>query len=945
LLPILALNITYAQSFNELKITSYKEGVRGVVSGFIKAIAITEDSVWFASAGGVMRFIKKTSSFTVYNKSNSGLADNFVTDIDVDGKNIWIATAKGLSVYNTASNTWKTFRQERGGLTDSYLTCILVDDNYIWIGTRTWGLNRYDKETNQFSKYGEVDGLNSNSITCLAKSGRHIWVGSEGGLNRFDVYSGEWAGYDKQQGLNLPRQRISAIVPDGNRVWVGTISGVYKFDANEEKFSLHSLQSVVFDIESDGEYLWVATFDGIYRVNKESQQFKLFTKRNGLIDNSISAIAMDSNFLWLGTETPGGGVMKVDKILPQAMISPRTGYINKNKIAIYGTIHDTSGISSYSLSYRSLLIGGAWKSEGMAVSGGRNNIISGRLGLWNIDPKKVNEETYEIRLSVTSKRGITNTSTFSVIVDKTDPGLDFSSVPRAVSKPAFLLDGSFRESNMRTIWIKQGSVRKKANIKLSGLGGGIGTLGGGRFSQLLTLKPGRNIIEITAEDIGKHKVLKRLEINYDTSAPRITVDNANVTTGLRTYRIIGRIIEDDLNKIILQEGNVTLYPPHFRNFTLEKINSLSYRFIYEVTLKPGENTFTFVAQDYANKRGRIVVKVNYKTDAPSIVIDPNIPTRTEAQTIRIHGRWDDNDLSAIEVSNSANDEKVKAEVDAGKKTFSAKIKLKSGLNIITVTAVDKAGNVTTVTMTDPIKLIKNFTGTSGADTVIPINPGDTEEMKKIKLELNRLREENKRLKEQIAVLQRGGNNGQRTINGPVIIARSTTVPVPGGNRLYFVPFNSDAGDRLSRIAKDYLGSSRNYGEVAYFNDNTSSEIIKRRRSLLVPTKGLLNMIYSGPKPSLIRKAADIIGESYNTLGPGMLSSAYFNEILRRFKSIWGQKTMTSGPVIYVPGIAVTISGIGNPAVLINIMRARNIKIGIFAFITGNSISYTKILLR
>jgi hypothetical protein len=77
----------------------------------------------------------------------------------------------------------------------------------------------------------------------------------------------------------------------------------------------------------------------------------------------------------------------------------------------------------------------------------------------------------------------------------------------------------------------------------------------------------------------------------------------------------------------------------------------------------------------------------------------------------------------------------------------------------------------------------------------------------------------------------------------------------------------------------------------------------------------------------------------------MLSSAYFNEILRRFKSIWGQKTMTSGPVIYVPGIAVTISGIGNPAVLINIMRARNIKIGIFAFITGNSISYTKILLR
>ena len=943
-LPVLLARVSYTQSFSDLKITSYKEGMRGVVSGFIKSIAITEDSVWFASARGAMRFIKRTSSFRIYNKSNSGIADNYVTGIDVDGKNIWFATANGLSVYNTASNTWKTFRQERGGLSDNYLTCILVDRNYIWIGTRTWGLNRYDKEANQFNKYGEVDGLNSNSITCLAKSGRYIWVGSEGGLNRFDVYSGEWAGYDKQQGLNLPRQRISAVVPDGNRVWVGTISGVYKFDTNEEKFALHSLQSVVFDIVSDGEYLWVATFDGIYRVNKESQQYKLFTKRNGLIDNSISSIAMDSNFLWLGTETPGGGVMKLDKILPQAMISPLTGYYSKNKIRIYGTMHDTSGIRSYSLAYRSLLIGGAWKNAGIVLTGARRNVVNALIGTWNIEPKKVNEETYELKLSVTSGRGITNTAKFSVIVDKTDPGLDFSSVPKAVSKPGFLLDGSFREANMRSIWIRQGAVRKKANIKLSGLGGGIGTLGGGRFSQLLTLRPGKNIIEITAEDIGKHKVVKRLEINYDTSVPKISLDAPNVTTGQRTYKIIGSVSEENLDKIVLQEGNVTLYPPEFRNFKIEKINSFNYRFIYEVTLKPGENTFTFIAQDYANKRGRAVAKITYKTDAPSIVIDPSIATRVRKDSIRIYGRWDDNDLTAIEVSNSANEEKVKADVDMNRKTFSARIKLKSGQNIITVTAIDKAGNVTTVTMSDPIKYITGYSGSSGPDTAIPINPGDTEEIKKIKLELNRLRDENKRLKEEILALRRGrGASG--AASGPVIVARSTTVPIPDGSRLYFVPFNTGSGDRLTRIAKDYLGSSRNYGEVAYFNDNTNSDIIKRRRSILVPTKGLLNMIYSGPRPSLIRKAADIIGESYNTVGPGQLSSSYFNEILRRFKGYFGGRAMTYGPVIYAPGLAVTISGIGNPAILIKAMKEKNIKIGVFAIITGNSIIFTKIILR
>ncbi len=932
--------LLYSQGFEIQNVKTFREGSSGVTTGFIKSIAVSKDSIWFATARGVLRFNKNKSSFKSYTKANSGLVDNYITDIGIDGNNVWFTTSNGLSVYNISNNSWRTFRKSKTGLSDNYLTCVLVDGTNIWIGTRTWGLNKYDKETNEFTKYGEIDGLNSNSVTSIAKSGRHIWVGTEAGLNRYDIYSGSWAAYGKEQGLTLPKLRINSILPEGNSIWVGTIAGVYRFDTNDEKFIKHSLSTVIFDIVMDGSFLWVATFDGLYRVNKETQSYKLFTKQNGLIDNSINCIAMNSNFLWLGTESPGGGVMRIDKQLPEVSISQKTGYTKKNVISIYGTVQDSGGIRSYSLSYRSLLIGGPWKTESIRSAKRSGNVVQGLLGRLIIDPKKFNEETYEIKLTAISNRGKKNTVTYNVIVDKTDPKISIISVPRAVSKSTYLLEGRFQEANMSSIWIQQGRVRKKAKIKLSGLGG-IGTLGGGKFSYILQLRRGKNVVKIIARDIGKHEVVKTLEINYDTDKPVVRFEKTEITTSERIYKIIGTINEQNLEKVILAQGNITLYPGDFDGFTMEKKGPATYKFIYQVTLKPGENKYTIIAQDYSDKRGRTTITVNYKTDAPKIAFDEKILTKVKTEEFKVYGTWEDNDLTLIEITNATSGKKIKAKIDKGNKTFEAVIKLKPGQNIISAAAIDNAGNVSTITMRDPVKYLTEYK----PDEVkqIAISEGDSPEIRKIKQELNKLRKENAKLKVRIAQLEKSGGRG----GGTVVFRRSQgqRVPIPRGNALYFVPYNLSRGDRLTKLAKDYLGSSRNYGEIAYFNDNSNAALIKTRKSLLMPTKELLRMIYSDSRPVLLRKAADIIGEAFNILGPGNASSRYYKEIYKRFVRRFGSGVRNLGYVMYSRQIAIGISGMVDISRMKQIMMEKNVKTGLFVVFTKNSVIYNKIIIK
>jgi ligand-binding sensor domain-containing protein len=68
-----------------------------------------------------------------------------------------------------------------------------MKDGNIWIGTKDGGLNLYNRQTRQFTRYlkdkDNFKGPNSAYITCIYQSSNgNIWVGTkDAGINEFDV--------------------------------------------------------------------------------------------------------------------------------------------------------------------------------------------------------------------------------------------------------------------------------------------------------------------------------------------------------------------------------------------------------------------------------------------------------------------------------------------------------------------------------------------------------------------------------------------------------------------------------------------------------------------------------------------------------------------------------------------------------------------------------------
>jgi streptogramin lyase len=113
---------------------------------------------------------------------------------DKDGI-LWIGGNSGLVILNTKTGKAKSFVQDPGNhnsISSNGIYCLYDDENgHIWIGT-TWGLNRFDKKTEQFVWYTVKDGLPDNNVVdILADENGHLWLSTEKGICKFTPPSSE----------------------------------------------------------------------------------------------------------------------------------------------------------------------------------------------------------------------------------------------------------------------------------------------------------------------------------------------------------------------------------------------------------------------------------------------------------------------------------------------------------------------------------------------------------------------------------------------------------------------------------------------------------------------------------------------------------------------------------------------------------------------------------
>lgn len=292
---------------------------------------------------------------------------------------VWLGTSDGLNMYD--GYEFKIYKHEplnRNSISSNYITCLFEDaDGNIWIGTKDGGLNLFNRQTRQFTRYlkdkDNFKGPNSAYITCIYQANNgNIWVGTkDAGINEFDVRKKTFRSFKNKfkDANSLGSNNINCIIQDGkNNLWIGTEGGgLNKFDINAESFKKaikneEESQSFGTDyikslipLKGKSESMLIVTRNAeIYNVNTESFQsdavYQDATNQIKKLDAEISTAIIDNNNnLWLASMNQGifiidlktGNVShqyhspKLDNTLSTNFV--RTIYPGENGIIYIGT--------------------------------------------------------------------------------------------------------------------------------------------------------------------------------------------------------------------------------------------------------------------------------------------------------------------------------------------------------------------------------------------------------------------------------------------------------------------------------------------------------------------------------------------------------------------------------------------------------------------------------
>ncbi|MFC1563752.1 two-component regulator propeller domain-containing protein [candidate division KSB1 bacterium] len=224
----------------------------------------------------------------------NGLSQNSVTCMLQDRRGfMWFGTNHGLNKYDGYNITIYTHNAfDLNTLSDNWITVIHEDEEGIlWIGTKDGGLNRFDKYSGIVTRYQHRPdsrlGISSNRIVSISEDEQgFLWIGTEdAGLNKFDKKTEEFLHYKAEPGTanSLSSDRILDVYPDftNSLLWIGTDGG------GLNRFNIHT-----------GEVRHFKNMPG---------------NMNSLSNDVVNSVYKDSKgLLWIGTG--GGGLNRFDTV-------------------------------------------------------------------------------------------------------------------------------------------------------------------------------------------------------------------------------------------------------------------------------------------------------------------------------------------------------------------------------------------------------------------------------------------------------------------------------------------------------------------------------------------------------------------------------------------------------------------------------------------------------
>jgi diguanylate cyclase (GGDEF)-like protein len=234
--------------FESARVTTFSpepERPGGLVSEAHSLYRSGDGWLWFTTFDGVAALAPEEQHLAVPHFDNrlEGLASDAVLSFLEDSEQaLWIGTYRGLH---------RAERDARGRLThltdylhdpddpstlSSRSVVVLADggDHQLWVGTY-FGLNRLDTKTGLATRYlpdrTKPGSLSNESLRTLwLEAPDTLWAGTwGGGLNRFNPETETFTRFGTEEGL--PSESIVDMIADGQgRLWLATPRGLVRFD-------------------------------------------------------------------------------------------------------------------------------------------------------------------------------------------------------------------------------------------------------------------------------------------------------------------------------------------------------------------------------------------------------------------------------------------------------------------------------------------------------------------------------------------------------------------------------------------------------------------------------------------------------------------------------------------------------------------------------------------
>lgn len=211
----------------------------------IRAITGIDNEIWIATENGLTKYDKKEDKFTKYFLGNDDtLVCNDIRSLFIDSDGVlWLATVDGVYTFDRKDKI-KSYKElfKRNGITETMFSEIIEDkDGVIWIGSSLdGGLIKLNKKTEEIKVYRnnieDANSLSFNIVSSIAVDEyNNIWVGTQYGLNKFNRENENFTRYTEENGLSN-NFIYGVLVDNDDDLWISTNYGISKYDVDKNKF-------------------------------------------------------------------------------------------------------------------------------------------------------------------------------------------------------------------------------------------------------------------------------------------------------------------------------------------------------------------------------------------------------------------------------------------------------------------------------------------------------------------------------------------------------------------------------------------------------------------------------------------------------------------------------------------------------------------------------------